>query len=101
MKHTVKRAKSYKEKIIGLMGAKEPYALLLQTRLGIHTLGLTFPIDVVILDNKYVVQTMKENLLPNSMFLWNPKFQHVLELPAGDIEKKNIILGKKIEIELR
>ncbi len=98
MQLTVKRAKTYREKVVGLMGSKEAYPLLLQTRFGIHTLSLKFPIDVVILDDNYIVQTIKEQLKPNTFFLWNPKFSHVLELPAGEIKKKKISIGVKLHI---
>lgn len=95
----VHRAKNEFEKIKGLMGAKEPKNFLLKTRFGIHTLGLKFPIDVVILNNDHEVVVIKPNLRPNSMFLWNPKYSLVLELPKGEINKHHIAIGKKIELE--
>lgn len=85
----VKEAKSLKEKIVGLIG-KKPYALLIKTRFGIHTFGLKFPIDVLILDHKNKVVKIKKSLMPNSIFLWNPLYDMVIELPQGTIDKKKI-----------
>lgn len=83
----------------GLLGVKKPYSLLLQTRFGIHTFGLTFPIDVVILDRSFVVRKFKERLSPNKIFLWNPHYDYVLELPTGSIQKYGLVIGEKIVLE--
>ncbi|CAN5192436.1 hypothetical protein BH11PAT1_BH11PAT1_4650 [soil metagenome] len=87
------------EKVKGLIGEKKPQNLLLRTRWGIHTIGLKFPIDIVILDKEQIVAVLKEALKPNNIFLWNPKYGIVLELPAGTIKKEKISKGKKIEIK--
>ncbi len=85
----VKEARNLKEKIVGLIGRK-PYALLLKTRFGIHTFGLKFPIDVLILNNENKIVSMRKCLKPNKIFLWNPIYDKVLELPQGTIDKKKI-----------
>ena len=87
---SVKKANNIKEKIIGLIGKDKPQALMLKTRFGIHTFGLKFPIDVVILDKKNKVVKLKKSLKPNNIFLWNPMYDKILELPEGTIEKKGI-----------
>lgn len=83
-----KKAANLKEKIQGLIGKDKPYALTINTRFGIHTFGLKFPIDVLILNNKNKVVSIKKKLKPNRIFLWNPMYKKVVELPAGTIEKK-------------
>ncbi len=95
----IKKAKNLFEKVKGLIGKKEPMAFYLKTRFGIHTFGLRFPIDVVILDSRHKIVHLKENIKPNRIYLWNPSFYHVLELPLHTIKK--LELKKGVEIKLQ
>ena len=96
----VKTAKNIKEKVIGLIGQKKPSALMLKTHFGIHTFGLRFPIDVLILNKKNIVVSIKKDLKPNRIFLWNPLYENVIELPSGTIEKKLIKINIPIDISI-
>lgn len=98
MKLKVKKLDSFREKSVGLIGANKIYPVYFTTRWGIHTFGVLFPIDVVVLDNNFRVAVMKV-LKPNRIFFWNPKYSHVLELPAGSIREKTILVGSHITIE--
>ena len=93
-----KEPSSFLAKSIGLIGAKSPTALILETRFGIHTFGVPFPIDVLILDQERKVVKMKESMRPFRFFVWNPKHSKVIELPAGTIGKNKISVGDKISI---
>lgn len=95
----VHKAKNWFEKVQGLIGSKEAKNFLLQTRFGIHTIGLKFPIDVLILDKNHHVKVIKHNLKPNNMFLWHPKYDIVVELPKGEIVQNKIELDDKLELE--
>ena len=90
--------KNFLDKTKGLLFAKKAHAVFFKTRFGIHTFGLLFPIDVLILDKSHTVVKFSEHLLPNSVFLWNPFFNRVIELPAGEIKKLKIGLGNKIKL---
>lgn len=94
----VKIAKSQKDRIIGLLKEKEARALYLETRWGIHTFGMKFPIDCVILDKDWRVSSIKENVLPWRIFVWNPVFFRVFELPSGTVKKTKIKIGDIISI---
>ena len=83
---------------IGLIGAKKPYPLILRTSLGIHTFGVRFPIDILVLDKGDSVVSVKESLAPFRIFVWNPKFSKVIELPAGTIKKTKTSVGDKLSI---
>jgi uncharacterized protein len=96
----VRKTKNMKEKIAGLIGKEKPSAIMLKTRFGIHTFGVKFPIDVLILNNSNKVMSVKENLKPNRIFLWNPKYKKVLELPGGMIKKKAIKISDVIDLKL-
>lgn len=89
----VKKLRNFMQVAIGLIGSKKANSLLFSTRFGIHTFGLKFPIDVLILDNDNKVVKMSINLMPNKLLVWNPKYKKVLELPSGIINKKRIKLG--------
>jgi hypothetical protein len=86
------------ETFLGMISYKEPTNLFFQTRFGIHTFGVKFPIDIIILDNNSIVRALKSNLSPNSIYLWNPKYQNVVELESGSIENNQIKLGDKVEL---
>ena len=73
---------------------------MLKTHFGIHTFGLKFPIDILILNNNNKVVSIKENLKPNKIFLWNPIYEKVVELPRGTIEKKAIKINMPIDISI-
>ncbi len=90
--------KSSKEKIIGFIGRNTAEPLLLKTRFGIHTFFLRFPIDVVILNKECIVKKIKVNLKPNSIFVWNPQWNNVLELPQGYVQKHNMKIGQTLSI---
>ena len=89
------------KKIIGLIGKKNPNPIFFKTRFGIHTIGLFYPIDVIITDKNYKVVKMRESLKPLRIFLWNPRYDTVIELPEGTIKKENIQIGDHILFECR
>lgn len=97
---SVKETKNLKEKIQGLIGKDKPQALLIRTRFGIHTFGLKLPIDVVILDRKNKVVKIKKSIKPNNIFLWNPLYDKVIELPIGTIDQKKIKIHVTINLTL-
>lgn len=96
---SIKEAKNLKEKLLGLIGKDKPYSLMLKTHFGIHTFGLKFPIDVLILNKKNNVVKIKKLLKPNNIFLWNPIHHTILELEKGYADKNKIKLNDHISLE--
>src|SRR5579872_7285792 len=96
---SVIHAKSFHEKIIGLLYKNDPHSMHFTTRFGIHTFGMRFPIDVIICDSYLVVRKLKINLRPNQIFLWNPLFSHVLELPSGEIQRNKLRVGDTLVLQ--
>lgn len=90
MRIKAKVARGFREKTVGLIGKRKPYPLLIQTRFGIHTFGLRFPIDVLVLDKQSRIVNLKESLNPNRIFVWHPKHNTVIELPKGTINKLHL-----------
>jgi len=99
MKIVVRNTRGF-SKMKGLIGQTNPEAILITTRFGIHTFGLRFPIDLAVLDDAGVVQTIRKGFQPNGIFLWSPRFNRILELPAGTLEKKKIKKGIEITLIL-
>jgi uncharacterized protein len=95
---SVKKLTNPLAKTLGLIGAKIAYPVFFRTRWGIHTFGLRFPIDVLILDERNVVVKTAGNLKPGRIFLWPPRYRNVIELPAGDIEKLGIQTGREMTL---
>jgi uncharacterized membrane protein (UPF0127 family) len=93
-------AKTFVDKANGLSGAEKPSALFFKTRWGIHTFGMKFNIDCVILDNALKVRATIENLKPRRFFFWNPSFKNVLELPAGTVSMTGTKIGDVLEFKL-
>lgn len=94
----VKEAKTLKEKAIGLLGTSKPFALFFQTHFGIHTFGMKYPIDVLILDRDDHVKAAKTHLPPNQLYFWNPLFSKVIELPAGTIKRLHIHPNERVKL---
>ncbi len=88
--------KTFAKKTKGLLGAKKAYPVLFKTRFGIHTFGLTFPLDVLILDRENCIVKLAINLKPMNIFLWHPVYDTVIELPAGTIKKCKLSVGDTI-----
>lgn len=66
----------------GLLGRREPRALLLAPAASIHTCGMRFPIDAVFLDGDLrVIRVVR--CLPPWRFAAARGARAVLELPAG------------------
>lgn len=78
-------ATSLLEKSFGLLLHRKAVPMVFRTRFGIHTFFMRYPIDVVILNRSYQVMDLRENVKPWSIFLWNPRYDFVLELPEGTI----------------
>ena len=88
----VKIAKSLYDKMFGMILRRNRDGLIFKTRFGIHTFFMKKPIDLLISDNNKKVRLIKK-IMPNRIFIWNPKFDTVIELPEGSIKKLNIEVG--------
>lgn len=94
----VKRVKSWKEKRIGLIGSDGTHGISFKTRFGIHTFGMGFPIDILILNKKGEIKTYKKALGPNKVFFWNPIYSRVVEIPSALLKDGVVEVNDKIEI---
>ena len=95
---SVRHLRTLAQKSVGVIGARKIEPTYFTTRWGIHTFGVLYPIDVVILDTNNRVIALSRELRPNRIFFWNPKYFHVVELPPGEITKRRITLGAQIQL---
>lgn len=86
------------EKISGLVGKNNPEPIFFYTSFGIHTFGLKFPIDVVILNKRGKIASIYQGVKPNRIMFWNPRHNIVLELPQGFVKKKSLNLGTQVNL---
>lgn len=86
------------DKAVGLIGAKKPSAIIIRTRFGIHTFGVKFPIDCLVLDKNNKIVSKKENLNPARFYFWNPIHDLIIELPAGKIKESKTQIGDQIKL---
>lgn len=93
-------AVTWRDRIQGLIGAPKNQAIYFQTRWGIHTFFMSFPIDVLVLDKHSKVKIIKPNLVPNQIFFYNPSYCLVVEMPAGMISELNISQNDKIILDV-
>lgn len=94
----LKECVSFKDRNLGLMDPENPRSLLFKTRFGIHTFGLRESIDVIVLNNKQKIVKLKSGLKPGQIFLWNPLFNIVVELPKETINKSDTKVDDLLEI---
>lgn len=84
----------------GLLFTVKPKTIIFKTRFGIHTFFMKYNIDLLILDKKKQVVVLKKSIKPNRIVFWNPKFDLVIELPSGSINKSKTEKGDILNFNL-
>jgi uncharacterized membrane protein (UPF0127 family) len=89
----------------GLLGASESdfrngRGLWIVPCRGVHTLAMSFPIDVVYLDREQMVVHIEQNLQPWRFAPVRLQAASVLELPCQTIAQTRTALGDKIEFNV-
>lgn len=80
--------KTLREKMSGMLAFEKPRAVCFETRWGVHTFGMKYPIDVAVCDGGGVIRAIRSGMAPNEIFFWNPKYMRVFELPPKSGVKK-------------
>ncbi len=95
------KADNFQARLFGLLGRKSlahDEGLLIAPSSGVHTFGMSFPIDIVALDKNNCVIGAFDNIGPRAIRGLNLKTRSVLELPAGKIQECEIQLGHQLTI---
>ena len=94
-------ANTFRTRLFGLLGQKslsQDEGLLISPSSGVHTFGMSFPIDIVALDSNNCVIGAFRNVGPRAIRGLSLKTRSVLELPAGQIQACDIDLGHQLVI---
>jgi|SRR3989344_4538383 len=92
----VKHLTGFVEKIIGLSFKTKIKPVYFETRWGIHTFFVREPIDVIIVDDKFVVRKIVRCLKPRRIMFWNPIYKKVIEVPLNYVRYSKVKIGEKI-----
>ncbi len=95
-------ANTFRTRLFGLLGRKgleEGAGLLIRPSSGVHTFGMSFPIDIVSLDKDQRVIGTFEDTGAWTIRGLGVKTRSVLELPAGRIRKCGIKPGHELVLE--
>lgn len=88
-------AKTYMQKLTGLMGKKNiNYGMFFPGVSSIHTFFMKESIDVIGLNDSMIVTSIYENVKPNKILILK-NANHTLELPKG--ESKRYHIGQKVK----
>src|SRR5262245_41832968 len=83
--------------LLGRDGLDSGEGLLLRPASSVHTYFMRFPIDVVFLDDALVVVGISDSVDP-----WRASSRQgakaVLELPAGESERRGLAVGDRLEL---
>lgn len=91
----LKIASSFQDRMFGLLFKRNPKSLLFKTKFGLHTFSLKQPIDVLVLNDENNVKIAK-TIKPNQIFIYNPRYDTVIELPQGSLRKSKTKIGDKL-----
>ena len=86
-------------RLVGLLGATKLNAgegLLLMPSSGVHTCGMSFPIDVIAMDRGWRVRRIWDRLSPWRVLRPSRATHMVLELPAGRAREACIKQGDQL-----
>lgn len=87
--------------LLGRDAIDEECGLLLSDPLGcIHTVGMTFAIDIVFLDRSLRVVGIAEDVRPWRL-CWRPRGRHQVELAAGSAVRRGFFHGQKVNLRAR
>ncbi len=86
----------------GLLGCKSlapEKGLWIRPSQGIHTIGMSFPIDVAYLDRQDRVLRLYHRLAPFRIAAVSMKVRSILELPAGTLSRTGTAVGDALEFQ--
>src|SRR5882762_3596529 len=98
----VRVADSIVGRLVGLLGKKSlqpDSGVWIVPSNAIHTIGMMFSFDLVLIDKNFKVVGLRELVRPFRITLPNRKAESVLELPAHSIFRSRTEIGDQLVIE--
>jgi uncharacterized membrane protein (UPF0127 family) len=84
--------------LLGKQGLNAGEGLWIKPSSGVHTIGMKFTIDVIGLDKHNKVIKLWKRLVPQRITTVHWNMKSVIELPAGQIDERQIQLGDVLAI---
>jgi len=97
---SIRIAESGLTRIVGLLGERDLQpgdGLLIVPSQGVHTVGMLFAIDIVILDGEWNVIAVRRKLRPFRITRVFWKAAAVLELRSGTVDSSRTVVGDALE----
>jgi uncharacterized protein len=101
---SIRLAESGLTRIVGLLGERglrPGDGLLIVPSQGVHTIGMLFPIDIVVLNGEWDVIAVRRQLRPFRMTRVFWKAAAVLEVPSGIVDATSTSVGDSLEFSER
>ena len=95
-------ANTFLLRLKGLLGQKELPAdtgLIIKPCKAVHTLGMSFAIDVAFVDKDHTICAITKAMSPNKLGRTISNAHYVIEAPEGTFARKNLWIGAKINLE--
>ncbi|PKM79296.1 MAG: hypothetical protein CVU88_06515 [Firmicutes bacterium HGW-Firmicutes-13] len=84
--------------LLGRSGLLPGKGLLIKPCKAVHTVGMSFPIDVGFVDKEGCICCQMENMFPNQFSPTVRKAKFVIEAPAGTFQMTETAVGDYIEL---
>ncbi len=94
-------AKTYLQRLIGLIGKAEPTAneiLLFKNSTSIHTVGMSHAIDIIFIDQDLKVVKIVSELKPLRLAMGPFSAKHVFECRSGFVKQNKIEKNQQLKI---
>ena len=101
---SIRIAESGLTRIVGLLGERDLQpgdGLLIVPSQGVHTVGMLFAIDIVVLDGEWNVIAVRRRLRPFRITRVFWKAAAVLELRSGTVDSSRTAVGDALEFTSR
>jgi uncharacterized protein len=98
--NAIRVAESGLSRMVGLLGERQLApgdGLLIVPSQGVHTLGMLFSIDIVVLDNDWKVLDVRKRMRPFMVTRVYFKAAVVLELPTGTVAQSGTCIGDSLQ----
>lgn len=89
-------------RLVGLLGKRSlppDHGLWIFPANAIHSIGMFFPFDLVLIDKNFLVVGLRERVRPFSVVWPYRQAESVIELPAYTISKSRTEVGDRLSIE--
>lgn len=92
-------ARTWRQRMVGLLAHRQlaaEEALIFPACTSIHTVGMRFPIDVIVVDREWRVVALRERLAPGRVVLPVRRAWGVVEAACGTLKRAGLKVGDQL-----